>query len=136
MKDLSILKPVIAQAALTFLLLFWMAKVRLDAWRAGTVVRGEPGTRPTWVGRAGYVSNAFHNQLEVPMLFYALVALALIADAVDGKMIIMAWVYVALRYLQAIIHTTYNHIPHRFSAFLASCTVLTVMWAMFAVRVL
>jgi hypothetical protein len=136
MKDLSILKPVFAQVALTFVLMFWMAKERLDAWRAGTVVRGEPGTRPTWVGRAGYVSNAFHNQLEVPMLFYALVAFALIADAIDSRMIVMAWVYVALRYLQAIIHTTYNYIPHRFFAFLAGCMVLVAMWVMFALRVL
>jgi hypothetical protein len=136
MKDLSILKPVLAQVALTFVLMFWMARERFAAWTSGTVIRGEPGTRPTWTGRAGYVSNAFHNQLEMPMLFYALVAFALIADVVDSRMVVMAWAYVALRYLQAIIHTTYNYVPHRFFAFLASCIVLVAMWVLFGLRVL
>jgi hypothetical protein len=136
MKDLSILKPVVAQVALTFFLMFWMAKERFAAWRDGTVVRGAPGTRPTWVGRAGYVSNSFHNQLEVPILFFVLVAFALIADVADGKLVILAWAYVALRYLQAGIHTTYNYVPHRFFAFLASCIVLAGMWVYFALRIL
>lgn len=46
MKDLSILKPVFAQVALTFGLLFWMAYAWFSAWGTPDVVRGDPGTRP------------------------------------------------------------------------------------------
>ena len=106
MTDLSLLKPVLAQAALIFALLFWMACVRFKAWGTPDVVRGEPGTRPVWKGQAGHVSNAFHNQLEMPMLFFAVCAFALIANQADGVMVTLAWVYVAFRALQAIIHTT------------------------------
>jgi hypothetical protein len=136
MKDLSILKPVMAQALLTFVVLFMMAYERFKAFRAKTVVDNGPGIRPSWPGRAGAVSNAYHNLLELPTLFYAVCAFALIADAVDGEMIVLAWIYVACRTVQALIHTTYNHIPHRFYAFLASIFALIAMWVNLALSVL
>lgn len=136
MKDLSLLKPVLAQASLAFLLLFWMAKERVAAIRNGTVQRGQPGTRPVWVGRSGIVSNAFHNQLEMPILFYAVAAFALIADAADETMVWLAWGYVALRLVHALIHTTYNHIPHRFVAYLASNVILIAMWVRLGLKVM
>jgi hypothetical protein len=136
MKDLSIMKPVFAQVLLTFIVLFWMAKERLVAFRAKTVVDNGPGIRPSWPGRAGAISNAYHNLLELPMLFYAVVAFAMIADAVDGEMIVLAWIYVAFRVVQAVIHATYNHIPHRFLAFLGSVITLIAMWVNLALSVL
>jgi hypothetical protein len=134
--DLSILKPVLVQVALTFLIQMWMAKERIGAIRAGSVVRNEPGVRPTWTGRAGTISNAFHNQLEVPMLFYAVVAFALIAQAGDTTMLYLAWAYVALRVVHAAIHTTYNYIPHRFAVYAFSNFVLIAMWAKLGAHVL
>jgi hypothetical protein len=126
--DLSILKPVLVQAGLTFVLLFWMGKERFAAVRAGKVTRTDPGVRPVWTGRAGVVSNAFHNQLEMPMLFYVGVILALISGAVDQTMTALAWGYVAARVVHAAIHTTYNKIPHRFLIFIVSNVVLLAMW--------
>lgn len=134
--DMSILKPVLVQAGLTFFLLFWMGKERFQAVRAGTVIRNEPGVRPTWVGRAGVVSNAFHNQLEMPMMFFAVVLFALAVGAVDGTMIALAWGYVGTRLVHAAIHTTYNHIPHRFVVYIISNIVLLAMWGMLALHVL
>ena len=136
MKDLSILKPVFAQVALTFVLLFWMAKERLGAIRSGAVKVTDPGQRPIWSGRAGAVSNAFHNQLEMPMLFFVVVAFALITGAVDSTFVTLAWAYVAFRALQAAIHGTYNYIPHRFLCYLASSIVLIAMWVLLAMRVM
>jgi hypothetical protein len=128
MKDPAIMKPVFVQVLLTFVLMFWMAKERLTAIRAGSV-KAEPGQRPlSWPGRAGTISNAFHNQLEVPMLFYAVVAFALFYDAIDWEFIWMAWAFVGFRVLQAIVHTTYNTISHRFIAFLLSNVALIAMW--------
>ncbi len=126
--DRSIMLPVLVQVGLTFVLLFWMAKERLAVVRAGQIVRADPGVRPVWPGRAGVISNAFHNQLEMPMLFLALAAFALIIGAADATMTMLAWAYVALRILHAAIHTTYNKIAHRFLAYLGSNIVLIAMW--------
>ena len=135
MTDTALLYPVFVHVALVFFLMLWMAKERVDAVRAGTVRRGEPGTRPTWTGRAGVVSNAFHNQLEVPTLFYVVVAFAMITNANDAAMTVLAWTYTGLRIVHAAIYTTYNHIPHRFLVYLVSNAVLIVMWVKLALHV-
>ena len=137
MKDLSILDPVFVQVLLTFLLQMWMGRERQAAVRAKTVRRGEhEGAKPVWPERAGVVSNAFHNQLEMPMLFYAVVAFALIAGAADGFMLALAWAFAISRYVHAAIYTTYNKIEHRFLVYLFGSMVVWSMWALLALRVM
>jgi hypothetical protein len=133
--EIAIMKPVLVQAALTFFMLFWMAKERVGAVRAGTVIRNATGVRPTWVGRAGIVSNSFHNQLEMPMMFFAGVLFALVTNAVDDVMLWLAWAYVILRLVHAAIHTTYNKIPHRFAVYAVSNIVLLAIWVKLALHV-
>lgn len=135
MKDITLLRPVLAQVLLTFVIMFYMAKVRFEAISAGTVQRGAPGQRPTWPEQAAKVSNAYHNLLEMPVLFYAVVAFALITSTVDWQMYALAWAYVACRVVQAAIHVSYNTIPHRAIAFLASNLVLVLMWVKVAITV-
>lgn len=123
----NILYPVFALVLLTFLMLLWMAKERFGAMQRNEV-KAEPGVRPVFRNRAGQVSNAYHNLLEFPVLFYAVVAFAMHTNGDDALMILLAWIYVAFRVLQALIHATYNKIPHRFGAFLASVFVVGIMW--------
>ena len=134
--DPSIIKPLLVQAGLTFVLLFWMGKERFAAFRSGDFIANEPGVRPIWKGRAGTISNAFHNQLEMPMLFYAVVILAVVTGSADAFMTALAWGYAILRLVHAAIHTTYNKIPHRFMVFIVSNLVLGAMWANLAAHVL
>lgn len=123
----NILYPVFALVLLTFLMAFWMAKERFASVKRGEI-KFEPGVRPTFRNRAGQVSNAYHNLLEMPLLFYAVVAFAMLTKGDDGLMIILAWIYVAFRFVQALVHATYNKIVHRFSAFVGSLFVLAIMW--------
>ena len=50
--------------------------------------------------------------------------------------VVLAWLFVVLRYLQAYVHVTDNYVPRRGSLFLAGALVLAVMWAIFIVRIL
>lgn len=133
---MSILYPVLVQVALTFALLIWMGRERLAAVRAGSVQRGEHGgSKPVWPERAAVVSNAFHNQFELPMLFYAAVAFAMLAKADDYLMIALAWAFALLRLVHAFIYTTYNNVPHRFTVYLIGSIVLLAMWFRLALHV-
>ncbi|HPG89621.1 MAG TPA: MAPEG family protein [Hyphomicrobium sp.] len=123
----NILYPVFALVLLTFVMVSWMAKERHAALKRREIT-SEPGVRPVFKGRAGQVSNAYHNLLELPLLFYAVVAFAMQTNGDDALMILLAWIYVAFRIAQALIHATYNKIVHRFSAFLGSVIVLIIMW--------
>jgi len=88
------------------------------------------------VERAAHLENVqaadnFRNLFEVPVLFFALAAIALATGYVPGWLVICAWVYVALRLLHSIIHCTYNTVYHRFIIFLASFGLLVGMWFAF-----
>jgi len=133
----AILAPLFVQVALTFALLVWMGAARIAAVRHGeTRVRDIALGQSNWPPRIQQISNCYHNQFQLPMLFYVLVVLAYILHKADYLFIIMAWVFVALRIVHAAIHTTSNHVGHRLRAFAAGAIILLLMWVAFAVRIL
>jgi hypothetical protein len=117
----AVLAPLFVQVALTFALMFWMGGVRTTSLRRGEVRK---------------LGNAFRNQFELPVLFYVLVVLAIMARKADFLFVIMSWLFVVLRVVHAAVHTGDNDVPRRFYAYLASALVLLAMWIIFAFRVL
>ena len=133
----AVLLPLFVQVALTFVLLFWTAHLRLGAVRRGEVHPRDVALRqPNWGPRETQVANAYHNQLELPVLFYVLTILAWITRQADLLFVLMAWVFVALRVIHAAIHVTSNDLSRRFGAFASSVIVLAIMWTIFMVRIL
>lgn len=132
-----ILLPVFVLIALTFALAVWMGYERNRAIYAKEVrIKDIALTKESWPARAKQVSNAYHNQFELPVLFYALVALALITKKADLIFVVLSWVFVLSRLVHAYIHTTSNRVPRRFFAYVVGLVVLLVMWAIFAVQIL
>ena len=132
----AILAPLFVLVALTFALLVWMSFARFAAVRRGEVhVRDIALGQPNWPPRVPQISNCFHNQCQLPMLFYVLTILALFLRKADLLFVVMAWIFVLLRVVHAAIHVTSNRVGHRFQAFAAAAVVLLLMWVIFAVRV-
>ena len=88
-----------------------------------------------WPTRITQIQNAYHNQFEMPVLFYVLVALALITRKADMLFVVMSWMFVVSRLVHAAIHTTTNKVSLRFMAFVVGVLILAVMWIIFAVRI-
>ena len=131
------LLPLFVQVALTLVLLFWMGYVRTEAFKSGAVRPRDIALRePNWPPGATQIANAYHNQLELPLLFYVLTILAIITRKADLLFVVMAWIFVALRVVQAYIHVTDNYVQRRGLAFILSAVVLTIMWAIFMLRIL
>jgi len=80
-------------------------------------------------------ADNYRNLFEVPVLFFALAAIALATGYVPGWLVICSWIYFALRLLHSLIHCTYNNVYHRFTIFLASFGLLVGMWVAFFVSV-
>ncbi|HLM38613.1 MAG TPA: MAPEG family protein, partial [Microvirga sp.] len=94
----AILAPLFVQVALTFVLLFWMGRSRVALLRSGEVkVRDIALGERQWHTKVQQAANAYHNQFEVPALFYALTALALVTRKADLAFVVMAWIFVASR---------------------------------------
>ncbi len=133
----AVLLPVFVQVGLTFFFLFWMGHSRLTALRKGEAKIKDVSLRqPAWPERVTQIGNTFHNQLELPILFYVLVPLALMTRHADLVFVVMSWIFVVTRLVHAYIYVTTNDIRHRFGAFVAGALVLLAMWAIFAVRIL
>ena len=92
--------------------------------------------QPRWTEDATKVANCYHNQFQLPVLFYVLVVLALFARKADLLFVVMSWIFVVSRIVHAVIHVRSNYVPHRFYAFAVGAIVLLLMWIIFAVRIL
>ena len=132
-----ILLPVFVQVALTFFLLAWMASVRTGSVKSGeTKIRDIALRQPAWPARATQISNCYDSQFQIPLLFYVVVALALITRTADLIFVILSWIFVLARIGHAYIHTTSNHVPTRFNVFAVGVFVLLIMWIYFAFKIL
>jgi hypothetical protein len=82
-----------------------------------------------WPEEAEKRAHNQRNQFELPVLFYAVVAFALIVGAADMTMVALGWAFVASRALHAAIHIGPNRIRWRGPAFVLGFVLVTAMWA-------
>jgi hypothetical protein len=133
----EILLPLFAEVILTFLLLFWLAPLRARDFDAGVARPNNVSLRePNWSPRTLQVGYAFSNQFELPVLFYVLTILEYVTHNAGVVFVVLAWVFVLFRYLQAFVHVTSNAIRVRGAFFAVSAIALAVMWAIYIVAVL
>ena len=76
------------------------------------------------------------NQFELPIFFYFLISTILAFDIVSQLDLILAWIFVAFRYLHCYIRLSSNHVPHRAKVFKLGMLVLIVWWIVFLYTVL
>ena len=132
-----VLLPLFVQVALTFVLIFWTARVRIAAIRSGAAKMKDTALgQQAWPARATQVANCYNSQFQIPVLFYVLTILAIMTRHADVLFVVMAWLFVITRIVHAYIHTGSNYVPHRFNAFAAGVFVLLAMWVIFAVRLI
>ena len=126
----TLLAPLFVQVALTLGLLVWGGVLRIRAVTGRTVhYRDIALGEPNWPPRATQIMNAFRNQLELPLLFYVAIAVALIAAGPPSPLlVVLSWLFVATRGLHALVHTTTNNVPRRFYTYTAGLALLAVIW--------
>jgi hypothetical protein len=132
-----VLLPVFVLVGLTFALLLGMASARGRALTSREtsfkeIARGEPN----WPTRAAQIGNCFSNQFELPVLFYALIALVLPLRHADLVIVLLSWVFVITRFAHAGIFVTSNNVRQRTLAWFAGVLVLFAMWLYFALKTL
>ena len=131
-----ILLPLFVQVLLTIGLGIVLAVRRRRAFAQGTRWQDIALREPNWPKDCIAANNAFTNQFEIPVLFYVLTILALITKQADLLFVIMAWIFVVMRLLQAGVFVTSNHVPTRGMFFGIGVIVLAIMWILYMVRIL
>jgi hypothetical protein len=132
-----VLLPVFALIGLTFALLFGMITARTKSLSAGEArIKDIALGQPNWPVRTTQVGNCFSNQFELPLLFYALIAVGLPLRRIDLVLVLLSWVFVVTRFAHAGIFVTSNNVRQRGLAWFAGALVLMGMWLYFALRIL
>jgi hypothetical protein len=132
-----ILLPLFVEVILTFVLLFTMAPLRTRDFVSGAVRPEDIALREQkWPKRTTQVANSFSNQFELPVLFYVLTILEYVTHLAGIIFVVLAWIFVIFRVLQAYVHVTSNIVRLRGAFFAIGAVVLAIMWLIYIVQVL
>ena len=133
----SVLLPVFVMIGLTFALLLGMVGLRRSALVSReTKIKDIALGQPNWPVRTTQIGNCYRNQFELPVLFYALIAIALPIRHADLVIVLLSWVFVVMRLIHAGIFVSSNDLGRRSTAWIAGALVLLVMWVYFALKIL
>jgi hypothetical protein len=91
---------------------------------------------PNWPVRATQFGYAFANQFELPVLFYVLTILEIVTRHADRLFVLLAWIFVLTRVLQAWVHVTNNNVRVRGAFYGVGAIILVIMWVIYIVRIL
>ena len=138
MNQVAILYPVFVQVLLTLVVLISLAPARGRSMRVHRQRLSDADValgRNVWSDQATKRANNFKNQFEIPILFYAVVAFALITKGADSVMIVLAWLFVLSRLVHAAVHVGPNKITWRAPIYVFGVAVIMVMWIKLALHV-
>ena len=135
----SLLYPVFVQVLLTFTVIILMARARGQSLRESRtslekreVALGEH----KWSDAATLASNNFKNQFELPVLFYAGIAFALILKQADSLLLGLAWAFALTRVVHVMVHLGPNVVRWRGLIYIIGAVCLLAFWITLFVRVL
>ena len=119
--------PLMAHAFLVFCLYALLVVRRAAVVRAGKVERIAFRENLAEPEESRVVNRAIANQFELPVLFYAISVLLFITEADNIVAVVLAWIFVAARYVQAAMQLTGN-LPLRRLFFMVGFAALFLTW--------
>jgi hypothetical protein len=135
MIGMAILQPVVALAAWTMVMWFWLYGTRIPALSAAKVdpddlvhdtTKGLDEILPPQVMWKAHNYNHLH---EAPTVFYAVAIVLAIIGQGDGINAQAGWAYFGLRVIHSVIQATINKVQLRFLVFALSSFVLMFLVA-------
>lgn len=138
MQEVRIFLPALAMVALTFAV--WL---RMLFIRVGEMKRERIHPQSVALSRQAAskftdtrAADNFRNLFELPVLFYLALVVAALTAQVATLVLVLAWLFVALRVVHSIIQCGRNKVMHRFKAYLAGGLALWALWIVLAIGLL
>lgn len=126
MTQSALFAPMGVLAGITFFVLLFVPAYRF-------IARGQPVPQDSATGDipGGLGNPNFADLLEMPVLFYVVCLMAILAGRDDPTMLWLAWAYVGFRVLHSAVHLTYDNATHRTVLFALSNFAVFAMWVFF-----
>ncbi len=141
MIGMAILQPVVALAAWTMFMWFWLYGTRIPAMSAAKVNPDDLAHDPAMLTEllpapVRWKADKYNHLHEAPTVFYAVAIVLAIVGQGDGLNAQLGWAYVVLRVIHSVIQATINRVMLRFAVFTVSSFVLMALVARAAMAVL
>ena len=126
--------PMIAHAALVFIVYFELGRRRFHAAKAGKLKMDDYKIlgRSIEPDACAQAARNIVNNFEVPLLFHGVVLALFVTNLVTFPLLVLAWLFVGSRIAHTIVHLSYNHVMHRGFCFFVGVFTLVAMWVLFA----
>jgi hypothetical protein len=82
-----------------------------------------------------FVRNSINNQFELPVLFHVVCLVLLVTGHATLYPILIAWAFVASRYVHAYVHVTSNRIRYRRPLFMFGFALHFLLWLWLALNI-
>jgi hypothetical protein len=127
----SMLAPVVALVAWTFVMWLWMYVTRIPAISKAKL-RLDPNEprgaqMATLPPKVRWKADNYNHLFEQPTVFYPIAIVLALLDRGAGLDLALAWTYVGLRVVHSIFQSTVNKIEVRFVLFALSSLVLIAL---------
>lgn len=135
MVGMAILQPVVALAAWTMVMWFWLYGTRIPALNAAKIDPEELVTDPSITldnvlpPQVQWKAHNYNHLHEAPTVFYAVAIVLAVIGQGDGLNAQIGWAYVVLRVIHSIIQATVNKVTLRFGVFALSSFCLMFLVA-------
>lgn len=135
MVGMAILQPVVALAAWTMVMWFWLYGTRIPALSAAKVDPEELVNDPALTldnvlpPQVQWKAHNYNHLHEAPTVFYAVAIVLAIIGQGDGLNAQAGWAYVVLRVIHSVIQATVNKVTVRFGVFALSSFCLMFLVA-------
>ena len=130
----AIFWPMIGHVVLVVVLYAMLAVRRKDAVKAGNARVSQFRENQQEPAESLFVKNSLANQFELPVLFHIGCIALYVTGGATALAIVLAWLFVASRYVHAWIHVTSNRVRYRQPVFTAGFAIVVVMWVLLALR--
>ena len=131
-----LIAAVLTQIAIAFVLLWVLGAIRVPLVAGGKIPMADIAlSHEPWPEHEKRVSNAFDNQFQLPVLFYAVCGLSLYFG-VTWIEVVLAWVFVLARIAHAAVFAINNNVPQRFAAYSTCFAALGLLWLDLVIRLI
>lgn len=127
----AILFPVAGHLALIIFLFVMVSIKRMQAVKSTALQIDDLAQKGNEPEASRRWANNLNNQFELPMLFYALVALLYATDQVSFFMVTCAWIFLIGRILHTYVQTSGDNVSLRGQVFMINFLALIAMWVVF-----
>lgn len=129
------LLPAFIHVALVMIVGIRMGRSRFRSASSGAVkIKDVALDSSRWPEDVRKIANNYQNQFELPVLFYAALALITVTGLADWVAVVLAWAFVASRIAHSVIHMGGNVVIRRFQAFVFGFAIMALMWGWFGLR--